>query len=85
MYSLDCSNTTTSNEVLTKEEGFPEYLTAVIAKFSPINGANLAVVDHIGIHIVDVESKKELLKIERKGIIALEWTPRETYVITCEK
>jgi hypothetical protein len=85
VYSLDCSNTTTSNEVLTKEEGFPEYLTADIAKFSPINGANLAVVDHIGIHIVDVESKKELLKIERKGIIALEWTPRETYVITCEK
>ena len=80
-----CSNTTSSHEVLTKEEGFPEYLTADIAKFSPINGASLAIVDHIGIHIVDVESKKELLKIERKGIIALEWTPKETYVISCEK
>lgn len=70
---------------MTKEQGFPEYLTADIAKFSPRNGAYLAVVDHIGIHIVDVESKKEILKIERKGIIALEWTPKETYVISCEK
>ena len=85
MFSLDCSNTTTSNEVLTKEEDFPEYLTADIAKFSPINGASIAIVDHIGIHIVDVESKKEMLKIEMKGIIALEWTPKETYVISCEK
>lgn len=85
MYSLDCSNTTSSHEVLTKEQDFPEYLTADIAKFSPINGSKLAVVDHIGIHIVDVESKKEVLKIDRKGIIALEWTPKETYVISCEK
>ena len=60
-------------------------MTAEIAKFSPIMGASLAVVDHIGIHIVDVESKKERLLIERRGIIALEWTPKETYVISCEK
>jgi len=72
-------------ETLTKEEGFPKYLTADIAKFSPINGSKLAVVDNIGIHIIDVETKKVLLDIERRGIIALEWTPKETYVISCEK
>lgn len=73
------------HETLTKELGFPQYLSADIAKFSPINGASLAVVDRIGIHIVDIETKKERLTIERKGIIALEWTPKETYVISCEK
>jgi len=42
-------------------------------------------VDNIGIHIVDIETKKERLFIEKRGIIALEWTPKETYVISCEK
>jgi len=72
-------------EVLTKELDYPQYPSADIAKFSPVNGGSLAVVDRIGIHIVDVETKQERLTIERKGIIALEWTPRETYVISCEK
>lgn len=39
----------------------------------------------MGIHIVDVEKKEERLFISKKGIIALEWTPKGTYVITCEK
>jgi hypothetical protein len=39
----------------------------------------------MGIHIVDIETKKERLLIERRGIIALEWTPKETYIISCEK
>ena len=84
IYSLDCQSSQ-EVETLTKEEGFPKYLTADIAKFSPINGSKLAVVDNIGIHIIDVETKKVLLDIERRGIIALEWTPKETYVISCEK
>jgi len=45
----------------------------------------LAVVDSVGIHIVDVASKKEVVTIERKGITALLWSPRGTYVISCEK
>jgi hypothetical protein len=85
IYTLDCSSNGASIETLTKDQGYPEYLTADIAKFSPINGASLAVVDHIGIHVIDMETKKERCTIERKGIIALEWTPRETYLISCEK
>lgn len=85
IYSMDCQNTTTQAETLTKEDGYPQYLTADIAKFSPINGQSLAVVDHIGIHVIDIETKKERLTIERKGIIALQWTPRETYLVSCEK
>lgn len=45
----------------------------------------MAVVDNTGIHMVDIASKKERLFIERKGIIALEWSPKENYVISCEK
>jgi len=70
---------------LTKEEGYPEYLTAEIAKFSPIHGQSLAVVDNVGIHLVDIASKQERLFIQRKGIIALEWSPKESYLISCEK
>lgn len=61
------------------------YPGAEIAKFSPNDGRLLAVVDFAGIHIVDVESKQELKLIERKGIIALEWSPKSSFVISCTK
>jgi len=70
---------------LTKEVGYPAYPGAEIARFSPVNGKTIAVVDFSGVHFVDVESKKERLFVERKGIISMEWSPMETYVITCEK
>lgn len=84
IFTLDCSSPS-QTESLEKEEGYPEYLTAEIAKFSPIHGLTLAVSDNIGIHMVDVVTKQERLFIERKGIIALEWSPKETYVTSCEK
>lgn len=80
VYTLDCSN-----EQLIKEEGFPSFPGAELAKFSPIAGKSLAVVDLTGIHVIDVESKQERLKIEKKGIIAIEWSPNESYLISCEK
>ena len=83
IYNLDCSNTTNENEKLTREDGYPSYPRADIAKFSPINGKQLAVVDSEGIHIVDVASKKEIVTIERKGIVSLLWSPKGTYVISC--
>ena len=72
-------------ETLIKEVDYPEYPGAELAKFSPIDGKTLAVVDFQGIHLVDIESKKEVLYIAKKGIIALEWSSLETYVISCEK
>lgn len=62
-------------ETLEKEEGLPKYAGAEIAKFSPVNGKYLAVVDFVGIHIINVESKEVIKKFEMKGIIALEWSP----------
>jgi hypothetical protein len=70
---------------MVKEEGYPSYPGAEIARFSPINGKSFAVVDFSGVHIVDIETKAERLFIERKGIISMEWSPKETYVMTCGK
>lgn len=78
-------NTIDVMETLQKEEGMHHYPGAEIAKFSPIYGKHLAVVDFAGIHIIDVESKQELRIIEKKGIIALEWSPKGTFLITCTK
>lgn len=39
-----------------------------------MNGTMLAAVDFEGIHIVDMESKKEVVTIERKGIAAITWS-----------
>jgi len=56
---LDCSNANQAGEVeqLQKETGYPEYPGAEAAKFSPLDGEKLAVVDNEGIHIVDIASK----------------------------
>lgn len=70
---------------MVKEQGYPEYPGSELAKFSPIAGKSLAVVDHFGIHIVDIASKQERLFIEQRGILALEWSPKESFVISCEK
>lgn len=84
IFSLSCNNNSFA-ETLIKEEGYPEYPGCELAKFSPINGKTLAVVTVKGIHLVDMESKTERIFIERRGIIALEWSPKERYLISCEK
>lgn len=39
----------------------------------------------VGIHLVDIESKKERLLIPKQGIVAFEWSPLENFFISCEK
>lgn len=72
-------------ETIEKEEGFADYPGAEIAKFSPYSGSRLAVVDFAGIHIIDINTKQEVQFMQRKGITALEWSIKDTYVISCEK
>jgi uncharacterized protein with WD repeat len=72
-------------ETIIKIEELDNYQGAEIAKFSPIHGKFLAVVDHRGIHIIDVETKEVLMIIEKRGIISLEWSPKSTFVISCTK
>ena len=45
----------------------------------------LAVVDKDGVHVIDIVDKKILFTIDCPGIASLEWSPRETYLIGCEK
>lgn len=59
LYELK-TNSADAMETLTKEDGMYHYPGAEIAKFSPVDGKMLAVVDFIGIHIVDVETKTEI-------------------------
>lgn len=53
MYQLK-TNSINAMETLEKEEGLHNYPGAEIAKFSQGNGELLAVVDFVGIHIINV-------------------------------
>tara|TARA_B110000285_G_C15078706_1_gene592223 strand:- start:845 stop:1051 length:207 start_codon:yes stop_codon:yes gene_type:complete len=56
MFTLDCSNPN-QTEALEKEQGYPTYPLASIARFAPLHGNTLAVADDAGVHLVDVASK----------------------------
>lgn len=75
LYTLDCSNTNEQVEQLKRDEDFPSYPKAEIAKFSPKTGRLLAIVDIFGIHILDIQEKALIHFIEKKGITSLEWSP----------
>ena len=75
----------TEQETLTQDEGYPTIKGCEIAQFSPINGKLLAAVSFEGVHVIDVETKQQLRLIEKKSIIAMEWSPKEKYIITCQK
>ena len=56
MFSLQCATSTA--DALIALEGFPELPTAEIAKFSPLTGKYLAVVEPSGVHVIDVASQQ---------------------------
>ena len=70
---------------MVEDKEFPDYPSAHIAKFTPTQGQNAIIVDDIGIHIVDVTSKKERLMISRCGIGGISFSPKDTYLVSCEK
>ena len=84
IYSLFCS-ADYQKEELKKEDGFPEFKGAEQIKFSNGTGDTLGVVNEDGLHLVDMSSKKVRLVIQRKGIVALKWSPKNTMIVTCEK
>ena len=59
IYNLSCNGN--SIETLVKCEGYPTYPGSELAKFSPIDGKTLAVVNWEGINLVDIESKKQVI------------------------
>jgi hypothetical protein len=45
----------------------------------------LAIVDVSGVHVIEMKSKNVIASLKRKGVVSLEWSPKETFLITCEK
>jgi hypothetical protein len=70
---------------LEEEKAYPTFPTAYLVKYAPCSGSHAAIIDEIGIHFVDMVTGKERLQIVKPGIGAMEYSPRDTYLITCEK
>jgi len=56
-----------------------------LVKLAPYGGSQAAIIDEIGIHFVDMETFKERLLIVKTGVTSIDFSPRDTYLITCEK
>ena len=83
IFTLSCP--ANEQETLTQDEGYPTIKGCEIAQFSPIHGKLLVAVSFEGIHIIDMETKQQVRLIEKKSVIAMEWSPNERYIITCQK
>jgi hypothetical protein len=68
------------------EKGFPIYPGATLGKFAPFAGRLAVIADPIGLHIVDCVDGRELrLILKSTPISSLAFSPRDTYIMTCEK
>ena len=59
---------------------------ATLGKFAPHSGEFAVIADDLGLHFVDTRSGKEtklITKMTSTG--ALDVSPRDTYLITCDK
>ena len=63
----------------------PQYPTATISKFSSYSGSTAVVVTEQGLHLVDMVQKKERLLIANPGVTAIDFSPKDSYLVTCEK
>lgn len=71
--------------VLEKDESLPTFANATTAKFAPLKGQQAAIVDQDGLHFVDLLQNRESLMICQPDIVALEYSPADSYVVCCEK
>lgn len=63
----------------------PQYPQARIARFAPKSGSQAAVVSNVGLHFIDMLNKKESLLLIQLDLVALEYSPCDSYVVCCEK
>jgi hypothetical protein len=76
----------TPTNILEVDKDFPLYPAATLAKFAPYSGEFAIVADDLGLHFVDTRSGKEtklITKMTATG--ALDISPKDTYLITCDK
>lgn len=68
------------------EKDFPNFPAATLAKFAPHSGEFAVVADELGLHFVDTRSGKETKLITKANVTgALDISPKDTYLITCDK
>lgn len=67
------------------DKQYPQYVGAVTGKFAPYSGGFAVIVDQLGIHFVDMKSGKETRLIDQYQVNAISISPRDTYLVTCEK
>lgn len=79
------SEASSAQSHLKVDNGLPIYQQARLAKFAPLKGNQAAIVTNIGLHFVDLVSKKEELLMVQLDLVALEYSPCDSYVICCEK
>jgi len=70
---------------LEEDSKFQQYPLAEHVKFAPYKGHQVSIVDEIGIHLIDMASGQEVTQIVKEGVSALEYSPLDTYLISCEK
>lgn len=60
-----------SESQLVQDHTLPRYERAKLARFAPLAGKQAAIVDELGIHLVNMESKQETLFISQCSIDTL--------------
>jgi hypothetical protein len=76
----------TQTNTLEVDKDFPMFPAATLGKFAPHSGEFAVIADDLGLHFVDTRSGKEtklITKMTPTG--ALDISPRDTYLITCDK
>ena len=71
--------------MLEEDVSYPKFPLAKVARFAPLSGQQAAIVDELGIHLVDMSLGKETLQIITNGVEALKYSPADSYIITCEQ
>ncbi len=90
MYKMEPSGDSRKMPQMTPDNAFPSFPSAYVARFSPFSGKQLAIVDEIGIQFINASTgKMEHMIAKHNGtcnsISTIEYSPRDTYLITCEK
>lgn len=76
----------TTAAALVPDTSFPAYPNATLGKFAPHSGRLAVIADPIGLHVVDCATGKEQrLILKSTAISAMMFSPRDTYLVTCEK
>ena len=79
------SENNSQSTLLVEDPAFPKFPLAKVARFAPLSGQQAAIVDELGIHLVDMTKGKETLQIATFGVEALGYSPADSYLITCEQ